>query len=139
MTHNILLTGVSGYLGGSLLTHIHRGTVTLPAHGKIYALVRTPQQQETVRQYAVEPLTFNPHDDNAVRDGIVDNDISIVLFLIDAMMAESQVKFIKALKEVREKTGKEVHFLHVSSHSPFCSIMIAPLLTSQDDRSEDIF
>jgi hypothetical protein len=115
MAHNILLTGVSGYLGGSLLTYINRGTIALPAHGKIYALVRDPQQEEAVKQYAIEPLTFNPYDEQAVRDGIVDNEISIVFFLIDSRRGESQVKFIKALKDVKEKTGKEVHFLHVSS------------------------
>jgi thioester reductase-like protein len=38
--HNILLTGASGYLGGSLLAHW--ASASLPAHGTLYALVRTP-------------------------------------------------------------------------------------------------
>lgn len=113
MTHNILLTGASGYLGGSLLTHISRGTIALPAYGKLFALVRTPEQAEKVKEYSAEPLTFNPTDEKAVRDAVVGNEISVVFYLIDALKSEGQVNFIKALKEVREKTGKDVHFLHV--------------------------
>jgi hypothetical protein len=37
-----------------------------------------------------------------------------VFFLIDAATAVSQVLFIKALAEVKQATGIDVHFLHVS-------------------------
>lgn len=111
-SHNILITGGSGYLGGTLLARW--GTAHLPAYGKLFALVRTEAQAEAVRQYNAEPLMFDTRSESAVRRGIVDNKITIVYFLINALDGEAQVHFIKALAEVKQATGQEVHFLHVS-------------------------
>ena len=61
MLHSILLTGVSGYLGGTLLARLHRKE--LPAHKAIYALVRTKEQYDAVRQYGVEPIYIDLDDD----------------------------------------------------------------------------
>lgn len=112
MSHNILITGVSGYLGGSLLSSLH--SADLPPYKKLYALVRTPVQARVVKHYYAEPLTFDPYDETAVRDAVLKYEISVVFYLIDALNSTGQVCFIKALGELLEKTGKEVHFLHVS-------------------------
>lgn len=109
--HNILVTGVSGYLGGTLLARWQ--DAQLPPYNELFALVRTDAQAEGVRQYGAQPLTLDIKDELAVRDAIVDNQITIVYFLIDAMHCEAQLHFIKALAEVKKLTGKEVHFLHV--------------------------
>lgn len=113
MSHNILITGGSGYLGGTLLARW--AGADLPPYGKLYALVRTEQQAEAVkRQYGAEPLTFNPYDEAAVFQGVVDNQITVIYHLIDAFKSDSQVYMIKALAEVKRTTGQTVHFLHVS-------------------------
>jgi thioester reductase-like protein len=39
MSHNILLTGGSGYLGGTLLARWNEAQ--LPSYGKLFALVRS--------------------------------------------------------------------------------------------------
>lgn len=113
MPHRILLTGASGYLGGSLLAAI--GDANLPIYDKLYALVRTDAQAEAVKKYAAEPLNFDVKDEAAVRSAVVGHKITVVFFLIDAMSAVSQGFFIKSLAEVRSSTGEEVHFLHVRS------------------------
>ena len=111
MSHRILLTGASGYLGGSLLARI--ADANLPVYDKLYALVRTDTQADAVKKYKAEPLTINVKDEAAVRTAVVGNKITIVFFLIDTMSAVSQGFFIKSLAEVKSVTGKEVHFLHV--------------------------
>lgn len=115
-SHRILITGASGYLGGTLLARWKHAD--LPAYDKLYALVRTDAQAQAVQQYGAEPLTFDSRDEAAVRKAVVDNNITIVFYLIDAVRSEAQVNFIKALAEVRKATGQEVHFLHVSANDP---------------------
>lgn len=112
MSQRILLTGASGYLGGTLLAHWQKAS--LPTHDKLYALVRTDEQANAVKRYGAEPLTFNVRDGTAIRQAVLENKITFVLFLIDAMKSEAQVHFIKALAEVKKSTGAEVHFVHVS-------------------------
>ena len=119
MSHNILITGASGYLGGTLLARLHSSK--LPAYHKLYALVRKPEQQEAVRKYRVEPITFDIKDEASTKAAIIDNKITIVYFLIDAMSSASQVPIIQALAEVKKQTGQEVHFLHTSGAKLFSS------------------
>lgn len=109
--HNVLITGASGYLGGTLLARWQ--AAQLPPYGELFALVRTDAQAEGVKQYGAQPLKFDSKDETAVKSAIVDNQISIVYYLIDALRSEAQVYFIKALADVKKLTGKEVHFLHV--------------------------
>lgn len=112
MSHNILITGGSGYLGGTLLANFQ--PVGLPNYGKLFALVRKPEQAEAIKQYGAEPLLFSPEDEQATKTAIVENKITIVYFLMDAYYAYSQINIIKALAESKKVTGLEVHFLHVS-------------------------
>lgn len=112
MSHRILITGASGYLGGTLLARWSQAH--LPAYDRLYALVRTDEQAQKVAQYGAEPLQFDIRDEAATWAAVVDNRITIVFFLIDAFQAVAQVHLIKALAEVKRLTGSDVHFLHVS-------------------------
>jgi hypothetical protein len=109
--HRILVTGASGYLGGTLLARW--STVELPPFDKLFALVRSEEHANAVKQYGAEPLTFDAQDESAVREAVLSNKISIVFFLIDAVHVASQTYFIKALAEVKQLSGLEIHFIHV--------------------------
>ena len=137
MQHKILITGASGYLGGTLLNRL-TSTIATSEH-KFYALVRGDKQVEAVKQYGVEPLTFNPFDEAEVRQNVLDKGIDIVFYLIDAGSSRGQVNFIKALGELKKSTGCDAHFLHVSYPKAEMRLMCLALSNgSSDHRSENI-
>jgi saccharopine dehydrogenase-like NADP-dependent oxidoreductase len=80
----------------------------------IYALVRTAEQATEVRQHDVKPLLLDVGDVVDLKKAIVENEITIVFFLIDAVRSTAQTVMIEALAEVHQRTGKTVHFLHTS-------------------------
>lgn len=115
---NILLTGASGYLGGSILAQLHNsgdGGIELPAHGTIYALVRSDAQAQAVQDYGAKPAAFDPGNEAAIESFIIDHKVSIVVWFIDVVNVDRQILFIRALAKLRQQTGQEVHFLQVGN------------------------
>ena len=137
MSHNILLTGASGYLGGSVLHRI--ADDDLAAYDKLYALVRTDSQADAVKEYGAEPLTLDVKDEAAVREAVVGKKITVVFYMIDATSASAQVNFIKALAEVKKSTGTDVHLLHTSGAKIFSSHAGAPTDQPLYDDATDLY
>ncbi|KAH5561178.1 hypothetical protein HBI26_193130 [Parastagonospora nodorum] len=137
MSHSILITGASGYLGGSLLAQLNR--TKLPPHKTLYALVRSDQQAEQVQKCGAEPLKLNFADENTVVKIIVEANISIIFFLIDALNSTFQLPLIKALGELKRQTGQEVHFLHTSGAKIFSEHAGMPTDRELRDDEEGLF
>jgi uncharacterized protein YbjT (DUF2867 family) len=120
MSHNILITGASGYLGGSLLADLHKAN--LPPYGKLYALVRTEEQCNAVKElYGAEPIEIDLTNEISTIQAIVGREITIIYYLIDALNSDTQRTMIRALGEVKRKTAQDVHFLHTSGAKLFSS------------------
>jgi len=137
MSHSILLTGASGYLGGSLLAQLNR--TKLPPHKKLYALVRSQEQADAVRKYGAEPLILDLKDQDAVIKTVVSAKISIIYFLVDALNSELQIPLIKALGEVKKQTGQDVHFLHTSGAKIFSEHAGMPIDREIRDTDPELF
>ena len=137
MSHKILLTGASGYLGGDLLPHLTPQNI--PSYSQLFALVRTHFQAAEVKKYGAEPLTINLQDEKAVYDGIVEKGITVVFYLVDSLNSEAQVFCIKALAEVKKRTGGDVHFLHTTGAKIFSSHAGAPTDRPLLDTEEDLY
>lgn len=58
------------YLGGSLLAQLRN--TALPGNETIYALVRSQEQAEAVKEYDVLPFTLDLQDERSVTKNIVD-------------------------------------------------------------------
>ncbi|KAK4943803.1 hypothetical protein LTR10_016706 [Elasticomyces elasticus] len=137
MAHRILLTGASGYLGGTLLARWK--SADLPPYEQLYALVRTDEQAQAVKRYGAEPLTFSLRDEAAIQEAIVGKKIDIVFFLVDAFYSDAQVLLIKALAELKKSTGMDVHFLHTSGAKIFSSHAGAPTDRALYDDDPDLY
>jgi methylglyoxal synthase len=139
MSRNILITGGSGYIGGSLLTEL-KNTTNLPSHGTIYALVRSEEQAEQVKSnYNATPLTLDLGDQSAITATLLEKQISVVFFLINAFDADAQVKSIEALAAVKDKYGVQTHFLHTTGAKLFSSFTGHPTDRVLSDAEEGLY
>ncbi|KAK4904840.1 hypothetical protein LTR49_025770 [Elasticomyces elasticus] len=139
MAPNVLITGASGYLGGSLLEHL-KHCHPLPAYGTIYALVRSKEQAKQVTAlYNATPITLDLMNEEVITDQLLQKEISIVFYLIDAYKPDTQLRFINALEAVGKKTGITTHILHTSGAKLFSGFVGHPTDRIFSDADEGLF
>ncbi|OKL61987.1 hypothetical protein UA08_02549 [Talaromyces atroroseus] len=113
MSHNILITGASGYLGGSLLASWNQAN--LPPYQKLYALVRNEEQAKAVKElYGAEPVQIDLNNESDIKQAIISRDINIVYWMISASEIRVPRIMIQALADVKKRTGTDAHFLFTS-------------------------
>ncbi|KAF9890734.1 hypothetical protein FE257_005600 [Aspergillus nanangensis] len=137
MSHNILITGASGYLGGTLLARWKSSS--MPPYSHLYALVRTPEQAESVKQYGAEPLFLDLDNHDEVISTIVDRKISIIFYLIGVHSARRQLTLLDGLAQVQQATGQQVHFLQTGGAKQFSSHAGMPQKGSFADTDPRIY
>ncbi|PSN71990.1 NAD(P)-binding protein [Corynespora cassiicola Philippines] len=129
MAHNILITGGSGYLGGSLLAHLASPSTNLPPYSTLYALVRTPEQASQVQSlYSATPLTLDLSNPPAVQETIISHNITIIYHLYNPLDTSTHT-LIEALAQVQQNTGLQTHFLYTTGAKLFSSHVGAPTST----------
>lgn len=141
MSHNILITGASGYLGGTLLARWKEAN--LPAYNKLYALIRTEEQAKAVKElYNAEPVKIDLSSDADIEQAIISRDISVIYYLIDPLGDRIPRVMIRALSTVKSNSGRQdVHFLFVTGAKIFSSHTGLPHdreLLDTDERLYDL-
>lgn len=123
-------SSLTGYSGGAVLTAI----LESPAikNISISALVRRAEQAETLRAHGVTPILFKGLDDLALLEE-VSSEFDVVLNCANAFHTTSAVAMIKGLAKRKEKTGKEVHFIHVSTAPSLANTKLALAYLTQFD------
>jgi nucleoside-diphosphate-sugar epimerase len=137
MSHNVLITGGSGYLGGSLLAQLKYAN--LPPYSHLYALVRTDAQAEAVRQYNAEPLTLDFTNLSSITAAVITKKITVVYHLYDPRDITTTAPFIEALGKVKSQTGQEVHFVFTTGAKLFSEHAGAPIDRSILDSDPELY
>jgi hypothetical protein len=84
-------------------------------------------------------MTLDLSSQSAITSALLEKDISIVFYLIDAFRAETQVRFIHTLAEAGRRRRVVTHFLHTSGAKLFSGFVGNPVERGISDADEDLF
>jgi nucleoside-diphosphate-sugar epimerase len=141
MPPSILLTGASGYLGGTILSQLlnpsgGKAILSRSAYNKIYCLVRNDAQADLLKKWVeassskqggeedgggIEPIVLDYLNVDEAERVLREKEITVVFYLIDAFSDKGQRSLIEALGKVRSSAGGDVHFLHTTGAKIFSS------------------
>lgn len=133
--HRILLTGGSGYLGGTFLARWKDSNISAPLH----ALVRTPQQADAVKQYGAEPILIREFSSEPIKNVVIRHSITIVLHLFNPLDHDTTPAFIEALSKVQDAMGERVHFIFTSGAKLFSEHVGMPTHQPIPDTYPDLY
>ncbi|KAF3800210.1 hypothetical protein GCG54_00003738 [Colletotrichum gloeosporioides] len=116
MSHNILITGAAGYIGGSVLADFIERTRGPINKANIFAVVRTEEQAQKLHlaKLGVNVVQFDLTDQQAVVEAIVQNKIDLVIHTAGVIDHQPLSNLMKGLGKLRETTGKDIFFVHTS-------------------------
>lgn len=109
----ILITGATGYIGGSVLTTLLNSTNTQIKDAQYTALVRKQEAADELKKHGVDSIFFKSLDDvDIVRKAASEADI--VINTASAFHGASAEAVILGLADRKKATGKETYLIHVS-------------------------
>ncbi|KAJ3028314.1 hypothetical protein HDV00_010473 [Rhizophlyctis rosea] len=136
----ILVTGVTGYIGGSVLTHLLNSTDTLIQKANIYGLVRGEDKAEVLKNKGIQSIVFNGFEDaEALRK--IASEFDVIIDAGAADKAGAAKAMVLGLGDRRKATGRQTHFIHESGTSNLGDRPITGLFTDAQTHSDlsDIF
>ncbi|CAG9939610.1 unnamed protein product [Clonostachys rosea f. rosea IK726] len=116
---NVLITGTSGFIGGSLLADLLARADGPIKNAKIFAATRSDEQVKSVSKLGINVLQVDLTDEKSVLDAIVKNEVDIVIHTAGAILPQMAINLIKALGERRRVSGIETHYIHTSVATMF--------------------
>ncbi|KPM35218.1 hypothetical protein AK830_g11351 [Neonectria ditissima] len=136
----ILITGATGYIGGSVLATLLQSTDPNIKTSQISALVRKQDQADALRLKGVNAIVFGGLDDTAhIRDVASKHDV--VINTASASHSPAAEALILGLADRKKETGKETHFIHTSGTSSLGELPVNGKITETHVLSdkEDIY
>ncbi|KAH7159659.1 hypothetical protein B0J13DRAFT_110385 [Dactylonectria estremocensis] len=110
---NVLLTGATGYVGGSVLSTLLSSTNPLCQQLNITALVRKQQQAELLQANGVRTVIFRDLDDAELLTRVA-SEHDLVIHTASGFHLGSASALISGLGLRRAETGAKVHYIHTS-------------------------
>ncbi|RGP76944.1 nad dependent epimerase dehydratase family [Fusarium longipes] len=117
-TPRLLLTGATGYIGGTVLNTILTSSHPSLKNIHITALVRRQDQADILSSLGVTPVLFKSLDDTELLTEEASNH-DIVVHAANGYHIPSARALLTGLAKRKEKTGKSVHYIHNSGTSNF--------------------
>ncbi|KAJ6440999.1 NAD dependent epimerase/dehydratase family protein [Purpureocillium lavendulum] len=137
----LLITGATGYIGGSVLSTLLASSNPQIKDLTITALVRKPEHVELLKKKGVNGVIFTGLDDiEAVRKAASQNDIVVNTAI--AYHAKAAEAIIDGLADRQRETGKPAHLIHTSGTSSLGDRPITGTYTETrvfSDLKDDIY
>ncbi|VUC27032.1 unnamed protein product [Clonostachys rosea] len=112
----VLLTGATGYIGGSVLTTLLASENPSIKAAHITALVRKQEQADLLKEKGINSTLFSGLDDVAsVRD--VASQYDVILHTASSFDTQAAEALIAGLQDHKKQTGKQTALIHTSGTS----------------------
>lgn len=134
----ILLTGATGYIGGSILTHIINSTHPALKNATITTLVRGEHRVETLKATygdRVNPVLYKDLDDTETTVAVA-SEHDIVINTTNGYHASSAAALVRGLAVRKNQTGKDVWLVHTSGTSNLADQPITKHYLESDPQRE---
>ncbi|KAL3479830.1 hypothetical protein BJX99DRAFT_62044 [Aspergillus californicus] len=140
MTTNVLVTGATGFIGGSVLAQILSAENPKAKDVAVTALVREKQQAAILAAKGVNAMLFNGLDDTAHLRTIA-SEFDIVIHCATGLHTTSAEALILGLGDSMKRSGRQTHYIHTTGTSNLAYSIIshpdAPVSTFAD--TDDVY
>ncbi|KAE8451665.1 hypothetical protein EG329_003122 [Mollisiaceae sp. DMI_Dod_QoI] len=114
MSHNILVTGAAGYIGGSVVAELLSRTSSSTKGATVFAAVRSEEQVQSLSEHGISAIQLDLHNETATMAAVISNEIDIIIHTASSAVPSHVSNLIKALGRRRQIGGKETYFIHSS-------------------------
>ncbi|CAG9982851.1 unnamed protein product [Clonostachys byssicola] len=139
MSLNILITGATGYIGGSVLSGLLSSEKPRFEKSRIFVAVRSERHVKTLTELGVKVALIDLTDEASVREGVLNNDsktftpriwirdlssfnaVDFIIHTASALEPAQAKNLITALGKRHNATKKDVFFIHTSGTSAWSS------------------
>ncbi|KAL6862247.1 hypothetical protein J3F83DRAFT_745546 [Trichoderma novae-zelandiae] len=142
--NKVLVTGASGYIGGSILTRLLQSTHPDIKNLAYTVLVRKPEHAEYFKSQGMTPVLFDSLDQvDLLKKEASEHDI--VINAASAFRSLGARALIEGLAERKKVTGGPVWFIHTSGTSSLGNRPVSKIYTEEDapfefnDKTQDIY
>ncbi|KAM5350137.1 hypothetical protein ACJ41O_006642 [Fusarium nematophilum] len=120
----ILITGATGYIGGSVLSALLASAYPDIKDSQISALVRKQEQAHLLQEKGINSIVFEGLDQiELVRQVASEHDI--IINSASAFHSRAAEALIQGLAERKKRTGKETYLIHTSGTSSLGDLPIS--------------
>ncbi|KAJ5301291.1 hypothetical protein N7508_006154 [Penicillium antarcticum] len=132
----VLLTGATGYIGGSVLATLKKSEHENIQNAQIDVLIRGEGRRALFDPFGVQVIPFQSLDEtDFIRK--LSSDYNVIINTASAFHTESAKAMIEGLSDRQSKTGQKTHFIHTSGTSSIGDYPISPTYIEPNELQDD--